>query len=152
MEVTAEQKKEWNEYDYGHQQVIRELSIDSDNLPNEIKARIRGFNLGLSKINSPEGFNKLITQSAAIGDDIITWNERDAKEEETAETSTDSAALTKTSTDSAAPTQTQASSGSTQKNEELTEEQVLAQHSGTKKILPSNSNDGGGYFGWDDDE
>jgi len=163
MQVTDEQKKEWKEYDYGHLKAIRELGIDATKLPNDLKARIRGFNLGLSKINSPEGFNKLITQSAAIGDDVITWNEREASEEEptttetTAASSTESTSTASTETSTETTTETQpvvASSGTTEPNKttELTEEEVLAQHSGKKPTVSNSPNDGDGFFGWDDDE
>lgn len=160
MQVTAEQQKEWNEYDYGHLKAIRELGIDATTLPNEIKARIRGFNLGLKKINSPEGFNKLITQSAALGDDIITWHEREAKEEEpveqtNTETTTASTESTTSSTESSSASAEPvvvASGTSAPAQTELTEEEVLAQHSGKKPTASNSSNDGAGFFGWDDDD
>lgn len=80
--ATPEEVKKWKEYDYGHLKVIRELGIDQTKLPTDIKQRARGVILALGKINTDEGFRKLVTQSAAIGDDIITWHEREAKEEE----------------------------------------------------------------------
>lgn len=166
MQATAEQQKEWKEYDYGHVKALRELNIDVAKLPNELRSRIRGFNLGLNKINTEEGFHKLVTQSAAIGDEIISWNERDATEDEPTSTEATAATTQATETTPATTQKTETTSASASgattttapPKEELTEEQVLAQHgggktSGTEKTANSNPNaddDDGGFFGWDD--
>lgn len=142
MQATQEQLKQWAEYDYGHKKALRELGIDEAALPNEIKSRIRGFNLGSKKANSEESFKKLVTLSAAIGDNIVTWYEREGKDEEPP--------APQSSGTEGAP--------ASEKKTELTEEEVLAQHSGKGGAAggaggqsPS-SEDGDGYFGWDDDE
>lgn len=81
-EVSAEDRKKWNEFEYAHLKAIRELGIKETDLPNDIKDSIRGFKLGLNKIVADSGFQKLVTLSAEIGDRIITWHERGADKTE----------------------------------------------------------------------
>jgi len=69
-------RQEWNQYEYGHKKVIRELGINESDLPVKIRETIRGLNLGLSRIKDEAGFHKLVTLGAAIGDSIITWHEQ----------------------------------------------------------------------------
>jgi hypothetical protein len=70
------QKAEWSKYDFGHLKVMRELGIAENTLPKELREKIRGLNLGLTKIKDDTGFQKLVTLGASIGDSIITWHEQ----------------------------------------------------------------------------
>lgn len=69
-----------------HQDVIAEESINVNDLPAEIKNKIKAFNLQMGRFKSKpteQAVAALEQKSLSIADDIQTWLERDLEDEET---------------------------------------------------------------------
>jgi hypothetical protein len=68
--------------EYAHEEVIRELGITVNDLPSEIKNKIRTWNNKKRMASRPETIELLTDLSVDIADDIAAWHYVNSGEEE----------------------------------------------------------------------
>jgi hypothetical protein len=68
--------------EYAHEEVIRELGITVNDLPSEIKNKIRTWNNKKRLASKPETIELLESASEDIADDITAWHYATSGEEE----------------------------------------------------------------------
>jgi hypothetical protein len=68
--------------EYAHEEVIRELGITVNDLPSEIKNKIRTWNNKKRLASKPETIELLTGVSEDIADDITAWHYATSGEEE----------------------------------------------------------------------
>jgi hypothetical protein len=68
--------------EYAHEEVIRELGITVNDLPSEIKNKIRTWNNKKRMASRPETIELLTELSEDIADDIAAWHYATSDEDE----------------------------------------------------------------------
>ena len=68
--------------EYAHEEVIRELGITVNDLPSEIKSKIRTWNNKKRMASRPETIELLTELSEDIADDISAWHYVNSDDEE----------------------------------------------------------------------
>jgi len=68
--------------EYAHEEVIRELGITVNDLPSEIKNKIRTWNNKKRMASRPETIELLTDLSEDIADDIAAWHYATSDEDE----------------------------------------------------------------------